>query len=84
MIETEEGHTMQVVRYRDKAGVPTCAMDFDRGKVCKFYMSQKWGTHETCVFAEYYGKYWEPLKRRENGVGNLIPLKQCPIWKGEK
>ena len=41
-----EQHTIHlpVIRYRDKAGNPTCAVDFETGDVCQFYRTQRLGT----------------------------------------
>ena len=78
----EELVTLRVTRYRDPAGNPTCAVNFPANQVCWFYMSQRMGCHETCFFANKEGKYWEALYRSKD-TGMLVPLKQCPIWKGK-
>lgn len=87
-----ERHTIHlpVIRYRDQAGNPTCAADFEIGDVCKFYRSQRFGTGETCVFAETgtSAKYAATMSRREGsagpGMGSLIPGDWCPVWEPTK
>ena len=87
----KEQHTIHlpVVRYWDKAN-PTCAVDFETGDVCKFYRSQRFGTGETCVFAETgaHSKYAESMLRRDGaqgpGMGTLIPGAWCPVWEPTK
>jgi len=74
---------MPVDRYRDDDGNPCCAKDFKEGQVCPFYQTQRFGANETCLFAEDNGRYRESMKRRKDGNGTLIPLKTCPVWKGE-
>ena len=76
---------IEVEAFTDRAGNPTCAANFQTGEVCKFYRTQRFGCHETCVFAEDNGKYSDGMQRRtspngEEGFGPLIPLKTCPIW----
>ena len=87
-----EQHTIHlpVIRYRDKAGNPTCAADFETGEVCKFYRTQRLGTSETCVFAETgsHSKYADTMERRDGvhgpGMGTLIPGDWCPVWEPTK
>jgi hypothetical protein len=79
MSEFEDVVGIQVRRYRDAKGNPTCAVNFPAGKVCIFYMTQRFGCNETCFFANDAGKRREELKRRD-GKGMLIPLRQCPVW----
>ena len=87
-----EQHTIHlpVIRYRDKAGNPTCAADFETGDVCKFYRTQRLGTGETCVFAETgsHSKYADNMMRRDGvqgpGMGTLIPGDWCPVWEPTK
>ena len=84
----KEQHTVHlpVVRYRDAAGNPTCAVDFETGDVCQFYRTQRLGTGETCVFAETgtHSKYADNMDRRDGvqgpGMGTLIPGAWCPVW----
>ena len=71
---------IKVDAYVDKDNLPTCAIDFNCGKVCKFYRTQRMGFNETCVFAESGGSYTEEMERRGEGTGTLIPVKKCPIW----
>ncbi len=79
-IKREEPYNLEVTRYRDKEGNPTCAIDFGSGKVCIFYGTQKFGCSETCWFADRYRR-WSPLQRRKGGAGTLIPIANCPLWK---
>lgn len=80
----EEKIRIEVKAYRDSKGNRTCAKDFPTGRVCVFYRTQRFGCHETCVFAEESGKYSAGMNRRDNGDGSLIPLDNCPIWKDKK
>jgi len=80
---TDEQFLLPVIRYRDKAGNPTCAADFNAGRVCTFYATQRFGCDETCLFANKEFRYWMSLNRRDGGVGSLIPLASCPLWSGE-
>ncbi len=72
----------------DADGNRTCAVDFSKGLVCDFFRSQRFGSHETCLFAPEAGKYSERLERRgpcnknivgSPNAGSLIPGKFCPI-----
>lgn len=78
----EELFNLPITRYRDKSGLPTCAIDFPAGKVCPFYGAQKYGTHETCWYANKNGRLWNPVTRRDNGDGSLRPIETCPLWNG--
>lgn len=77
-----EQTVLPVTRYRDADGNPACAVDFAAGLVCRFYTTQRFGLHETCVFAQKVGPrgMWQPLERRKSGDGTLIPLDACPVW----
>jgi len=79
----DEQFLLPVIRYRDKAGQPTCAVDFSACRVCEFYCAQKFGCAETCLFANKEFRYWQSLNRRDNGKGSLIPLACCPLWSVE-
>ena len=78
----KETVTLEVVRYRDDSGQPTCAVNFDTGENCEFYRTQRMGTSETCIFAPEAGKHSAAMSRREFGLGSLEPGNWCPIWKG--
>jgi len=80
---TSEAFLMPVTRYKDKAGNPTCATDFNAGHVCQFYSTQRFGCDETCLFANKEFRYWQSLNRRDGGNGSLIPLRSCPLWQGQ-
>ena len=79
---TAETVQIDVVRYMDADGNPTCAADFAAGLVCRFYATQRFGCSETCVFADKSGPrgIWQTMTRRNNGSGTLIPLAGCPVW----
>ena len=73
--------TINIVGYMVR-GSPMCATDFNNGKVCQFYRTQRFGTIETCLFAPPgYRGMSESLPRSKNGQGVLIPGGWCPIWK---
>ena len=66
--------------YHDKDGNRTCAADFNDGRICKFYRTQRFGTRETCLFSPDVNKYADTLRRRGyGGLGSLIPGDWCPI-----
>jgi len=84
-----DGHTekitLEVVRYRDKDGKPTCARDFKAGEVCEYYRVHTWGTIETCLFSPACRGLGEALERRgDDRLGTLIPMDGCPLWRDEK
>ena len=80
---TTETRVMPVTAYRDKSGEPTCAADLDTGDVCMFYRTHSLGLEETCFFAAQTGRYSALMKRRNHGMGTLIPLENCPVWAGK-
>lgn len=80
----EEPGSLPIVRYRDDDGNPTCAADFQNGRVCIFYRTQKFGCLETCVFADVDGWRRMPTRRRKGGEGTLVPLPTCPLWSVEE
>ena len=71
---------VEVEIYHDEDGNRTCAEDFSNGKVCQFYMTQRFGTYETCAFSPKNSRYSGQLQRRgDDGTGSLIPGDWCPI-----
>lgn len=80
---SDEQFSLVVTRYRDSSSQPTCAADFNAGRVCMFYATQRFGCDETCLFANKEFRYWQSLNRRDNGKGSLIPLACCPLWSVE-
>lgn len=68
---------IKVNAYKDNAGKPCCARNFSKGIVCPFYRTKKFGTIETCVFADDNVRL---LRRGDDGDGTLIPLDNCPVW----
>jgi hypothetical protein len=79
---SKELSTIRVTKYRDDLGRPTCALNFKTGDVCEFFRTQRFGTIDTCLFAEQQYKYRESQLRYNNGNGHTIPLNNCPIWNG--
>lgn len=71
---------LEIPRFRDADGNPTCAADFRLGQVCPFFGTQKFGQHETCWFGTKTSEMWEPLWRRDAPLSSLIPLAKCPVW----
>ena len=70
--------TITMLRYRDPSGRPTCAADFDKGDVCRFYGTQRLSTHEVCfACGDKSRRVWEGMPRID---GYLRPLKDCPVW----
>jgi hypothetical protein len=63
--------SVEIKRFRDAEGRPTCALDFDKGLFCPFAYSVRFGTTEACQ-----GFHLD----RRGGNGLLIPHKYCPIW----
>ena len=61
-------------RYRDKDNKPTCAINFVTREVCHFHGAKRFGTVELCLF------HSEQTLQRRDGVGSLIPKKNCPMW----
>ena len=80
----KEETCLRVVRYRDPDGNPTCARNFDRGMICQFYQTERFGVLETCFFALRHNRYRDSMERRDEGKGFLIPLKECPVWRKEE
>ncbi len=77
-----ETKTITVPVFRDPEGNPTCIANAETGEACPFFRVQKFGMHETCLFAavETTGLQTERMQRRDNGKGFLIPLACCPLW----
>ena len=73
--------TIKIARYRDPAGLPTCAANFNTRNVCRFYATRKLGQDEICLIAgDKIGKHPESISRRADSNGSLVPLKDCPVW----
>ena len=70
--------TIELDGYIDDSGNPCCAKNIETGEVCLFYRTSKFGCRELCGFCSS-----EPLSRRKDGYGTLIPHKDCPIHKNE-
>jgi len=83
MFKEQHKMILPVVKYRDDNNNPTCAIDFTNGDVCVYYRTQRYGCHETCLFAENLfteSELLPQIKRRDNGGGTLIPGNWCPVW----
>ena len=76
---TTEKTTIEIERYRDPSGKPTCAVDFNGGKVCQFMALARMGTTELCALD------FKLLHRRgDDGLGFLIPGGHCVAWTKEE
>lgn len=76
---TTEIRLINIEAYRDKDNLPCCAADFRAGKICPFLRTRNFGTQDVCALSA-----GNPLARREEGKGTLIPDRECCIvWKGE-
>ena len=74
---------IEVMRYRDAEGNPTCAAGFNDGRVCRFYGTRKLGAVEVCMLqsADLLRRLDLPdLLRSGGGSGSLIPADGCPVW----
>ena len=71
---TAEVTLIDVVRYRDKDGEPTCCADVRTGDVCRFLSRSRFGTQEQCALMS------GQLERRKAGQGTLIPAAGCLVW----
>ena len=72
--------TIKMIRYFTEDKIPTCALNFQTGEVCKFYCTRRTGTLEYCAL-----DVSSILERENNGVeiGYLIPGEYC-IFKDER
>jgi len=43
---------IEVIGYQDRNKLPTCAIDFRTQEFCQFYRTRRFGTVETCQFAD--------------------------------
>ena len=76
--------TIEVEAYTDSRGNPTCAESFESGNACRFFKTLENGYLVVCRFPVNDSVKLTPLKRRENGAGSLIPMEECPVWKGDE
>jgi len=72
---TEEKQ-ITVKAYRDKDGLPTCAVNFRTGDICQFQLLERFGPVAVCAVSRI------ELDRRDD-VGSLIPCEKCIVWRGE-
>lgn len=74
LTETTE---ISIVKIRDQDSESTC--EYEK-QCCPFLMVSRFGTREHC--------FWEEndafIRRRDNGIGTLIPHKACPVWKSHR
>jgi hypothetical protein len=75
----EERICLDVVRYRDLEGKPTCSLYVPTGKYCRFLLTTRFGTAHTCTFANKESKNWEYLKEDRY----IRPFDNCPLWDKE-
>ncbi len=70
--------TIEIEVFQTPKGEPTCCAEWP-AKTCRLLGLRKWGTGEYCVWSE------NQLNRsRDDGLGYLIPDKDCPLWKDMK
>ena len=74
-----EEKTITVKAYRDKDGLPTCAVDFRTGEFCQFLRVTRFGILHVCAIDQSDGLW----RRGGKGEGSLIPCEKCIAWKGE-
>ncbi len=67
--------SINIDRYRTPENEPTCAIDFEKGLFCDFYMSTIF--KEKCFFDGDNNKLERSGKKQD---GFLIPNKDCPVW----
>ena len=75
-----EQHTITVTAYRTPEGKPTCAENFDEGRVCMMLRSTRWGLADVCALDVDRGRKANGLQRDNGGNGYLIPCAGCPVW----
>ena len=75
-MEKIERITLEIERYTDDKGQKTCSLNIPLKQYCIFLKVGKFGTIEVCSFNEEE----EKLQRRDNGVGTIIPCKNCRLW----
>jgi hypothetical protein len=71
----DETVTIPVTRYRDEQGRPTCAADFNAGRVCAFLRSRVFCCDGLCTLRS------ETVLTRVGDDGTLAPLDNCPLWR---
>lgn len=68
--------TIQIKRYRDKSGEPTCSAG--KGSNCDMLEFHTFGLTAHCRWVV------DNLERRDDGSGlyegTLIPAEGCPVW----
>lgn len=78
-----EKATIEVYRYRDHKGRPTCAANFFESEICDFLLQSKLGTRNHCIFDANHDS-----KTGFNDIGHynedfresLKPCESCPVW----
>lgn len=79
MAGTSETVTLEFTRYRTPKGKPTCAIDWDGGKICMFMGVSNFGCKVSCLVNP-----GASIENRKNRLGYTVPHKDCVMWKGEK
>ncbi len=79
---TEKFH-LEVLRFRTPEGQPTCSIGPTAKDTCMFYRNTALQI-ELCsiVTAKAGGRYVGVIHRDKEGLGYMIPHKECPIWNG--
>ena len=87
---SKERIRVEIVRYRDKEGQPTCALNFQSWDVCKFLGTRKFGQEGVCMLCPDAVL----LRRLGTGCDTLIPLafteskaervRACVAWRDER
>lgn len=73
---TKETTTIEITRYRDNTGQPTCSISKDEN--CMFLTFLRLGTTPVCnVTGQVLGRRFG---EGNNMTGCLIPSKKCIVW----
>lgn len=75
---------LDVIRYRDTNGNPTCIADLQNDEVCDFLRAFNVGKRYCCHWDKPSYLSRPILARGDDGSGSLIPIDACPLWNGEK
>lgn len=64
--------TISLNAYKTPEGSPTCAENFQTGRICKFLRFARFGTETLCEWTD------NRIILGENGY--TLPDKHCPLW----
>jgi len=70
-IEKDEIISLRFKRFRTTEGIPTCAVDFGKARVCRFLGARFFGTEEVCLLTG------ERIYRKN---GFIQPATDCIMW----